>query len=66
MQDTIDRSRRKSVAEYRAEIAELLDGMRLMNEEIERDRAVSQQLKEDIRLLKESTRAKLREMGCAI
>lgn len=66
MQDTIQRMPRKSLADYKAESAQLLEGIRRLNEEGERDRAVSQQLKEEIRLLRESTQAKLREMGCAI
>jgi hypothetical protein len=63
MQDTIRSTGRKSVAEYKAEIAELLDGMRRMNQQIEADRQVSQRLKEETLALKAETRAILDSIG---
>ena len=63
MQDTIRSTGRKSVAEYKAEIAELLDGMRRMNQQIEADRQVSQCLKEETLALKAETRAILDSIG---
>jgi hypothetical protein len=63
MQDTIRSTGRKSVAEYKAEIAELLDGMRRMHQQIELDRQVSQRLREETQALKAETRAILDSIG---
>ena len=63
MQDAIGTTGRKTVADYKAEITELLDGMRLMSQQIEADRQVSLRLKEETQTLKAETRAILDSIG---
>ena len=63
MQDAIGTTGRKTVDDYKAEIEELLDGMRLMSQQIEADRQVSLRLKEETQTLKAETRAILDSIG---
>jgi hypothetical protein len=63
MQDAIRSTGRKTVAAYKAEIAELLEGMRLMNQQIEADHQVSLRLREETQALKAETRKILDSIG---